>query len=158
MLTFDQVFAATPTSVIVGSKHVRYVKLKITPDLDYRLRKFPIAKLRALVKRSRPYGSGLHHRLELHVYDEQYKGSRIWASCDCESWLYRSEVAWSMRGSTRLNYSNGKLPHVRNPSFLPWACVHTVNLMSKALSDKRVARTLIEAKDLLDHERVLRGF
>lgn len=69
--------------------------------------------------------------------------SKVWASCDCEYFLYHAEVALQKRGSSDINYSNGKLPKVTNPRLVAHACKHIIACLQRgafALEPKKTGR------------------
>lgn len=57
--------------------------------------------------------------------------SKVWASCDCEYFLYHCEVALQRRGSSDINFSNGKLPKITNPRLVSHACKHIVACLQR---------------------------
>ena len=57
--------------------------------------------------------------------------SKVWASCECPYFLYHAEVALQKRGSTDINFSNGKLPKITNPRLVAHACKHVVAALQR---------------------------
>lgn len=57
--------------------------------------------------------------------------SKMWGSCSCPYFLYHCEVALTKKGSSDINYSNGKLPKVTNPRMVSHACKHIIASLQK---------------------------
>ncbi len=57
--------------------------------------------------------------------------SKVWASCECPYFLYHCEVALQKRGSTDINFSNGKLPKITNPRLVAHSCKHVVAALQR---------------------------
>lgn len=53
---------------------------------------------------------------------------RVKVGCDCESYLFVSEVALHHQGSADIVYSNGARPWVTNPRMIPTLCSHLTKL------------------------------
>ncbi len=69
--------------------------------------------------------------------------SKVWASCSCAYFLYHCEVALKKRGSTDINYSNGKFPKITNPRLVSHACKHIVAALQRGafmLEPKKVMK------------------
>lgn len=45
-------------------------------------------------------------------------------SCSCKDFLYRWEVALTTKGAAEVEYSNGAMPTITNPSLAPRCCKH----------------------------------
>jgi hypothetical protein len=72
--------------------------------------------------------------------------SKVWASCSCAYFLYHCEVALSKRGSTDVNYSNGKLPKITNPRLVSHACKHIVAALQRGAFMLEPKKTAIVKK------------
>jgi len=60
-----------------------------------------------------------------NVIIKQYqKGA--WVHCSCQHFRYYCEVALSMKGSSSILNSTGKLPRKTNPSLKPEVCKHII--------------------------------
>jgi hypothetical protein len=53
------------------------------------------------------------------------------ASCSCADFKYRWEVALNHQQAAEIEYSNGELPVIRNPTMKPAQCKHLVALFNK---------------------------
>jgi hypothetical protein len=49
-------------------------------------------------------------------------------SCSCADFKYRWEVALNHKQAAEIEYSNGELPKIRNPSMKGWMCKHLLKL------------------------------
>lgn len=65
------------------------------------------------------------------------KNSPVWVSCSCPYYLYYCEVAVSRVGSSSVLYSNGAIPHVRNPRMIPYLCKHLFSVASHLRPGKK---------------------
>lgn len=54
--------------------------------------------------------------------------SKVEVSCDCEAFLYWSEVALYKKDASPIFFSNGADAVVRNPKHVPFMCKHTITL------------------------------
>jgi hypothetical protein len=156
MLNAKRVFADTPkrTRESAGTDCIK-VTYSVQPKKDPVFGR-PYASVLAGVKRNPPKGSGMIHKVEFRMYDEQSMNADIWASCDCGSWTYRAEITWSTKGSSDVIYTKDHptLPYIRNPKGLVWACPHVLHIMSYALFDKRVKDAIEQAK-LIEKDTVV---
>jgi len=146
VITIRRAVKSTPRAVLDGALHASIITFVVTPDRDQANQ--PVAYVMSSIRRLPPQGSGLLHRVEVKVYDEANTDSPIWATCTCASWLYRSEVAWSLKGSSNLLHSNGKLPNTRNPSYEPWCCPHVAKVLGRILKSKAVKQAYRDALKL----------
>jgi hypothetical protein len=78
-------------------------------------------------------GATIPRNVTMKIYGRGDKNSKIWASCDCEWFLYYCEVALTKRGSSEVIYSNGKDPKITNPRKLSVACKHILSCILHGL-------------------------
>lgn len=52
-------------------------------------------------------------------------------SCSCKDFLFRWEVALTTHGASEVEYSNGDMPVIRNPTLAPRCCKHLAKLFNK---------------------------
>ena len=85
------------------------------------------------------WASGNTHYQEVRLYPPFSKQNGLFAyayvDCDCKDWLYRKEVATSIKGSTVVNYSDGTLPDITNPKRIAGSCKHVVAVLNHYLGD-----------------------
>lgn len=63
--------------------------------------------------------------------------SDCWVRCSCEYFLYHCEVADTRKDAASIKYSNGALPKVTNPRYIPHICKHLIKaIQSGALLKK----------------------
>jgi hypothetical protein len=148
MITINRVFRDTPTTTLVGAKAAKVITHATSPETDIYHRNRPYVNILATLRRAPPIGTGKLRKVHLKIYDKQDQSAEIWASCSCEGFLYFSEISWSLKGSSSVIYSNGKLPHIRNPNFTLRGCPHVVALLSWSLRSKTVARRIKQAQEL----------
>jgi len=55
-----------------------------------------------------------------------YEGDKAWVHCSCSWFKYNAEVALSIRGSSDIISSSGKMPKKTNPTLKPWICKHLI--------------------------------
>lgn len=147
MLNVTQLFAFLPEEVYERSKQTILPGGIVTaPGMDNVNRPFAHCIVGAINKP--PMGSGRLHKVELRIYDPFGSTAGVWASCSCEFFLYNCEVALSLKGSSSLIYSNGKLPIVKNPTYIPWLCKHSYPAVKRAIQLKKVKKALEKAKKL----------
>lgn len=70
-------------------------------------------------------------------YDKPGVDSRVWCSCNCPMFLYYLEVALTLRGSSSILYSNGRVPKITNPSMKPSLCKHLIQAASDVVKSAR---------------------
>ena len=51
--------------------------------------------------------------------------------CDCGFHAFNCEYALTKQGASKIVYSNGEAPKVRNTELKPLTCIHTIALMEK---------------------------
>ncbi len=73
-------------------------------------------------KKHRCYVKGLNGK------EKRIIASSVEMSCDCEAFMYWSEVALNRKGAAPIMFSNGDDPVVRNPSLTPFPCKHLVRV------------------------------
>lgn len=66
---------------------------------------------------------------------EVLPSSKVIVSCSCQDFMYTWEVALSLKGAARIEYSNGDQPNEKNPRNVPGACKHLVAI-GQSLIDK----------------------
>jgi hypothetical protein len=69
-------------------------------------------------------GGSKPHMVRTTYYGPYDGRAMIWASCDCEYFLYHCEVALQKKGSSDIQYSNGASPNQTNPGLIPCMCKH----------------------------------
>lgn len=99
------------------------------------------ARVTSGVISSPPLGTGRIHTVTCRLYPPQGK-CPTWITCTCENLLFWDEVALTIKGSSSILHSNGKLPHITNPKLLPMACKHVTAVLWKSLQDGRVRRII----------------
>ena len=68
---------------------------------------------------------------------DKFSETKVLVGCSCPFHLFWSEVALTKAGASRIQFSNGEDPVVRNSKEKPWACKHTLALIDRIL-DKGV--------------------
>ena len=79
-----------------------------------------------------------NHRTVVRLLDRQYK--RLWLSCSCEYWLFYCEYAHAKIGSSDIIFSNGEPSVVTNPKAVPWLCKHTIRVLSRDSTVKKLVK------------------
>lgn len=82
--------------------------------------------------------------------------TRVWCSCSCPYFLYHCEVALTLRGSSSIIFSNGKMPNQTNPRRIPYVCKHVIVAFALALKG-RVPGKGVFAKNTTPGDRVLKA-
>jgi hypothetical protein len=133
MLTVTQLLHYAQPDVVQRSKKTMLPEFKISPMHD---QTGPHALINAVAICQPPHGTGNAHRLTLKIYGPWGPQARAWISCDCEWHLFACEVALTIKGNSSIIYSNKMLPVIKNPTFEPWCCKHSIIAMVKALKLK----------------------
>ncbi len=79
-------------------------------------------------------GDTIPRAVVVHVYG-QGPSAKVWASCDCQYWLYHCEVSNKRKGSADIIFSNGKAPNITNPRSVPHVCKHVAALLMRGISN-----------------------
>lgn len=66
------------------------------------------------------YPMEVHH----NVFEKPSLDSPSWVSCSCPFFTFNCEYALAKAGSSDIEHSNGKPPHITNPRLVPMLCKH----------------------------------
>ena len=139
MATLAQLAKLTPNNIRKNAGHcrTRVVRSIETKDDDG----FDCKQVFLQSISPKPYGSGKRRNIIIRLYgDDPDQNSRAVVWCPCEYFLYFLEVADTIKASSFLLNSNGKLPVIRNPKTIPYLCKHlysSVPLALKARTSKK---------------------
>lgn len=61
----------------------------------------------------------------------------VYCSCSCPYFLYTNEVALKSKQSSKINYSNGAFPKMRNPGMVPSTCKHVLAILRTKIFERR---------------------
>ncbi len=119
MFTVAQMRKATSWKIRQNSKTCKTRLIRATMEID---------------KRGLLYRRALFHswhtdgmrKVEIRLYGDlnQIGRYRTYIHCSCPYFLFHSEVALYLKGSSSIINSNGNLPHVTNPYLKPKLCKH----------------------------------
>lgn len=131
MLTLRQVLKRTPPNWLANSEDCRIYKSKKIIDIEDK-NPVVLAIVYSLFDHAgnrktdptqhRCYIKGLNGKKTAII------SSNVEMSCDCEAFMYWSEVALNRKGAAPIIFSNGDDPVMRNPSLTPFPCKHLVRL------------------------------
>jgi len=129
MLTIEQLISTTNSAhprILSNARGVavKLKKVKSLKDKDGD----PYREITAICR-----GKTIPRTVVMRIYGKGDKNSQIWASCDCEWFLYYCEVALTKKGSSDVIYSNGENPKITNPRRLGIACKHICSCLIRGL-------------------------
>ena len=153
MISISKSVNATPTTIVQNSRGCKILSFaagKYVDDDDSTKRGVMIT---AGVVHHPPKGSGIIRSVDLRIFPHTSgsapsMNSLFWVSCSCPWFLFNCEVALTIHQSSWLIYSNGVLPVVRNPQFLPWSCV-TPGTLIETNQGVKLARDVVKTNTLL---------
>ena len=136
-LTAKQMVAATPRAMKLNAAWVSVAQRRVLrrkergPGGEEYWTQVSRTKTTAATPGGRPR---IHEQridiLDPGVKDPRKAGTRLKFRCDCEFYLYNSEVALHKYGAADIYYSNGEPPLVTNPGMTPLVCKHGIVLLS----------------------------
>lgn len=150
MKTALEVLRVTDSKIKERARDAHLIDFKVKRGVDQVKR--PFALVIAHVAQdpgspSAPWSSGRHHEQQIRLYPPFGNRSPAWMTCTCEWHLYSNEVALTVKDSSSIVHSNGKLPRIKNPAMIPMACKHITKVLQKALTDGRVRNLLNKPQD-----------
>lgn len=121
MYTLNQIFRLTPKNIREHAKSVSSNVIRSYYHIDNEI----VYRKMNIWSRD-PQGSGKAHYVTIKLYGlhQDILKDHVWASCDCEFFLYTVEVALAAQYSSSVIYSNGAYPIIRNPQLKGYACKH----------------------------------
>lgn len=132
-LTLRQLIKSTPSNIQYLSRDTRVKKVKKQYD-----KKTNRARLLAQVYSVPDTGTGRIHTCSITIKGMKNKFSDIKVpvvvSCNCENYMFTWEVANNKKGSSEIEFSNGELPLMTNPSLVPGLCRHLVCLGNRIIN------------------------
>lgn len=128
MLTFPQIVRKTPK---LRKENSLFVRLS-TPKFGYTKKGTAFAAVKSYSTHIKlKDGSVVKHvSPEKYVTVVEFLDNRLHVnlSCSCPDFLYRFEVALNKKGAAQIEYSNGELPTVTNPTMIAACCKHCIAL------------------------------
>jgi len=87
----------------------------------------PLVRIETITKV--PGESPRSHITNIYAADPDYEGKlyncpAIRVSCNCKDFLFRREVALTLKNAAEIRYSNGDMPIETNPQLIPATCKH----------------------------------
>lgn len=146
MRTLYQLMKNTPPEVVARSKQTSATVMKAS-----RLRKRDLdaivftVRCRAITEKVfydvvvELYPNEVHR----NVWEKPSVGLSAWVKCSCPYFLYHCEYALAKFGSSEIDYSNGKPPHIMNPNQTPYLCKHLYRAAPEAV---KAAQSVSNAK------------
>lgn len=131
MLTLNALLKRTPPNWLANSEDCRIYKHKKIVDVEDK-NPVVLAIVYSLFDHAgNRKADPIEHRCYIKGLNGKKKAiisSNVEMSCDCEAFMYWSEVALNKKGAAPIIFSNGKDPVTRNPSLTPFPCKHLVRL------------------------------
>lgn len=145
MMSIPILLKNTPRDVLFRANKCGILGFFASRGIDQVLKTYVLAVCGVVCRP--PHGSGKLHRVELRLYKPPDKRSSLfgkngalWCTCSCEYFTYNLEVALSLKGSSSLLNSNGKLPNIKNPRYIPYVCKHIAAAIYVAQTKSNVNR------------------
>ena len=131
MLTYPQIVKRTPTLRKENSKYAVVAE----PRFGYTADGHAFVAARTWTTKVKDsYGHIVRKPPEpkyVTVVEFLDKSLHVNISCSCPDFLYRFEVALSLKDAYQIEYSNGALPVVTNPALRAACCKHCIAMYSK---------------------------
>jgi hypothetical protein len=135
VLTVKQIMDAAPKNRQKKAKYVAIRAMKIKTNAEG----MPIVL--AKTQTTQKPGGGLISDKKANLYlttVEVYPKKQVIVSCSCDDFMYTWEVALSMKGAARIEFSNGEMPDERNPLKIAGCCGHIY-----ALADHLIGKGML---------------
>lgn len=137
MKTLQQLMNNTPQDVIDRSKKTSATVLKVTKTMkkDMQALQF-LVRCRAITEKIfydviiELYPTEVH----MNVFKRPDYDNPSWVKCSCPFFLFNCEYALASVGSSEIDYSNGKPPHITNPKKVPFLCKHLYRASPEAVN------------------------
>lgn len=131
MLTLEKILRRTPPNWLANSEDCRisrYKKIVDKEDSNPVVLSIVYSLFDSKGERKK---DPVEHRCYIKGLNGKKKdiiSSNVEMSCDCEAFMYWSEVALNKKGAAPIIFSNGDDPVTRNPSLTPFPCKHLVRV------------------------------
>jgi hypothetical protein len=142
MLKLVQILRLTPSKIHTNSLgvHVQVLQSTIEDDDDGK------GAIKSVICKTRANDGNRITLLKFHKWHDKAReiDLPVWMHCSCPYFLFYAEVALTMKGSSTILNSNGKMPKIKNPRTVPWCCKHIAAaykfaIKAKAIDNRRSA-------------------
>ena len=119
-MTMRQIMSKTPSNRRAGAQQVKILEAKLRAVNDHPLILF---KMRSTLNKSGVEDKASKFNKYITTVEVMPKGF-VKLSCSCDDFLFNWEVALHKKDAADIEYSNGKNPSDKNPTFIPGCCKH----------------------------------
>ncbi len=131
MLTLDKMLRNSPPNWLANSDDCRISKYKKIIDKEDKNPTVLAIAYSVFTPDGKRKQNPTMHRCYIKGLDGKSKkiiSSNIECSCDCEAFMYWSEVALNDKEAALILFSNGEDPLEKNPKKIPFGCKHIIRL------------------------------